>query len=165
MDIYFRLRGCNAGSVLLNYDEIIFIVHMIVIWLRTTLKKTLYYTFFIYNKIFFVFFFNSQVRNRIFILCPVCKKAQSSLPLHLRMACTKHSPNDDMEFAVDAAKQEANRLLRRGRVWKYSLVQRIMDKPDPVARYNVKLFTLFVLKYQHFTSNDVNIIILFCCEG
>ena len=63
----------------------------------------------------------------------------------------KDSPGVDIERAVDAAKKEANELLRRGRVWEYGLIRKILDNPDPVGRYDADCFTLLALCLFHFT--------------
>ncbi|KAL7886905.1 hypothetical protein AOLI_G00046260 [Acnodon oligacanthus] len=76
----------------------------------------------------------SQTRNRTYLLCPVCKKTQWSLPVHLRRSCMKNSPGMDIERTVDAAKREANELLRQDHVWEYDLIRKILDNPDPVGR-------------------------------
>ncbi|KAL7845144.1 hypothetical protein AOLI_G00233360 [Acnodon oligacanthus] len=65
-------------------------------------------------------------------LPPVCKETQWSLPVHLRRSCMKNSPGMDIERAVDASEKEANELLRRGRVWEYGLIRKILDNPNPV---------------------------------
>ena len=93
----------------------------------------------------------SQARNRTYLLCSICKKTQWSLPVHLRRSCMKDSPGVDIERAVDAAKKEANELLRRGRVWEYGLIRKILDNPDPVGRYDADCFTLLALCSFHFT--------------
>ncbi|KAL7886917.1 hypothetical protein AOLI_G00046380 [Acnodon oligacanthus] len=77
---------------------------------------------------------HSQTRNRTYLLCPVCKKTQWSLPVHLRRSCMKNSPGMDIERTVDAAKREANELLRQDHVWEYVLIRKILDNPDPVSR-------------------------------
>ncbi|KAL7886918.1 hypothetical protein AOLI_G00046390 [Acnodon oligacanthus] len=77
----------------------------------------------------------SQTRNRTYLLCPVCKKTQWSLPVHLRRSCMKNSPGVDIERTVDAAKREANELLRQDHVWEYDLIRKILDNPDPVGRF------------------------------
>ncbi|KAL7886913.1 hypothetical protein AOLI_G00046340 [Acnodon oligacanthus] len=77
---------------------------------------------------------SSQTRNRTYLLCPVCKKTQWSLPVHLRRSCMKNSPGVDIERTVDAAKREANELLRQDHVWEYVLIRKILDNPDPVGR-------------------------------
>ncbi|KAL7886897.1 hypothetical protein AOLI_G00046180 [Acnodon oligacanthus] len=74
-----------------------------------------------------------QTRNRTYLLCPVCKKTQWSLPVHLRRSCMKNSPGVDIERTVDAAKREANELLRQDHVWEYDLIRKILDNPDPVG--------------------------------
>ncbi|KAL7886911.1 hypothetical protein AOLI_G00046320 [Acnodon oligacanthus] len=77
---------------------------------------------------------DSQTRNRTYLLCPVCKKTQWSLPVHLRRSCMKNSPGVDIERTVDAAKREANELLRQDNVWEYDLIRKILDNPDHVGR-------------------------------
>ncbi|KAL7886909.1 hypothetical protein AOLI_G00046300 [Acnodon oligacanthus] len=83
---------------------------------------------------FYVKSVKSQTRNRTHLLCPVCKKTQWSLPVHLRRSCMKNSPGVDIERTVDAAKREANELLRQDHVWEYDLIRKILDNPDPVGR-------------------------------
>ncbi|KAL7886900.1 hypothetical protein AOLI_G00046210 [Acnodon oligacanthus] len=83
---------------------------------------------------FYVKSVKSQTRNRTHLLCPVCKKTQWSLPVHLRRSCMKNSPGVDIERTVDAAKREANELLCQDHVWEYDLIRKILDNPDPVSR-------------------------------
>ncbi|KAL7886894.1 hypothetical protein AOLI_G00046150 [Acnodon oligacanthus] len=94
----------------------------------------------------------TQTHNRTYLLCPVCKKTQWSLPVHLRRSCMKNSPGVDIERTVDAAKREANDWLRRGRVWEYYLIRKILDNPDPVGRQVADCFTLLAFSLFNFTT-------------
>ncbi|KAL7886903.1 hypothetical protein AOLI_G00046240 [Acnodon oligacanthus] len=85
--------------------------------------------------------FLHETRNRTYLLCPLCKKTQWSLPVHLRRSCMKNSPGVDIERTVDAAKREVNELLHRGRVWEHDLIRKILDNPDPVGRIEGMLWS------------------------
>ncbi|KAL7886922.1 hypothetical protein AOLI_G00046430 [Acnodon oligacanthus] len=85
--------------------------------------------------------FLHETRNRTYLLCPLCKKTQWSLPVHLRRSCMKNSPGVDIERTVDAAKREVNELLHRGCVWEHDLIRKILDNPDPVGRIEGMLWS------------------------
>ncbi|XP_072563868.1 uncharacterized protein [Paramormyrops kingsleyae] len=72
--------------------------------------------------------------NRHFLLCPVCKKTQASLSVHLTRVCMKRSSKEAIQEVVEKAKQDALEVLQWGRVFSYRHLRDIMDDANPMSR-------------------------------
>ncbi|XP_072563175.1 uncharacterized protein [Paramormyrops kingsleyae] len=72
--------------------------------------------------------------NRHFLLCPVCKKTQASLSVHLTRVCMKRSSKEAIQEVVEKAKQDALEVLQWGRVFSYRHLRDIMDDAKPMSR-------------------------------
>ncbi|KAL6455529.1 hypothetical protein MHYP_G00360690 [Metynnis hypsauchen] len=71
-----------------------------------------------------------KICNRTFLLCPLCKTTQRSLPTHLRVTCMKGSPEAEISSVVYAAKTEAIVVLQHVRSWEFGELQHIMEQPN-----------------------------------
>ncbi|XP_072563863.1 uncharacterized protein [Paramormyrops kingsleyae] len=77
---------------------------------------------------------NQNTSNRHFLLCPVCKKTQASLSVHLTRVCMKRSSKEAIQEVVEKAKQDALEVLQWGRVFSYRHLRDIMDDANPMSR-------------------------------
>ncbi|XP_072563597.1 uncharacterized protein [Paramormyrops kingsleyae] len=81
-----------------------------------------------------MFFFIPSASNRHFLLCPMCKKTQASLSVHLTRVCMKRSSKKDIHEVVKKAKQDSLEVLQCGRVFSYRHLREIMDDANPTSR-------------------------------
>ncbi|XP_072563864.1 uncharacterized protein [Paramormyrops kingsleyae] len=77
---------------------------------------------------------NYCTSNRHFLLCPVCKKTQASLSVHLTRVCMKRSSKEAIQEVVEKAKQDVLEVLQWGRVFSYRHLRDIMDDANPMSR-------------------------------
>ncbi|XP_065151081.2 uncharacterized protein [Paramisgurnus dabryanus] len=69
-------------------------------------------------------------KNRHYLLCPICKKTQATLSVHLRRVCMKKATPKAITNVVEKAKSDVLEILQCGRIFSYGHLHRIFNYPD-----------------------------------
>ncbi|XP_055038962.2 uncharacterized protein [Misgurnus anguillicaudatus] len=73
-------------------------------------------------------------KNRHYLLCPICKKTQAILSVHLRRVCMKKATPKAITSVLDKAKSDVLEILQFGRIFSYDHLHRILNDPDSLSR-------------------------------
>ncbi|XP_041799710.1 uncharacterized protein LOC121611295 isoform X2 [Chelmon rostratus] len=73
------------------------------------------------------------------LLCPVCKRPQNCLSVHLRKVCMKTDTREAIKAVVKKEKRNLYELESSGRVFSQALLLQIMDDTDPLSRMTEEL--------------------------
>ncbi|XP_048828059.1 uncharacterized protein LOC125729431 isoform X2 [Brienomyrus brachyistius] len=87
--------------------------------------------------------------SRHFLLCPVCKKTQPSLSVHLARVCMKRSSKEAIQEVMEKEKKNSLELLQWGRVFSYRHLREIV--------YDTNIFDRLVqeLERRHMVVTDM----------